>query len=90
VRASPEMDVRAGEPGELGQPEPGLKRHDEEGVVPPPGPGGLVRSGEERLGLASVEEGPGRRVGALLGDGKSVPSDERRDREAVPVMRNSA
>jgi hypothetical protein len=70
------MDVRAGEPRELGQPEPGLKRHDEQGVVPPPGPGGLVGSGKERLGLASVEEGHGPRVGALLGDGKHL-GDER-------------
>jgi hypothetical protein len=41
-------------------------------VVSAPGPGGLVRSGKERLGLASVEEGHGRRVGALLGDGKDL------------------
>jgi hypothetical protein len=58
VGAGGERDVLAGESGEFGDPQPGLDRQREHGVVAPAGPGGLVARGEQRvdLGLGEVGE----------------------------------
>ena len=51
------MHVGAGERGELGDPQPGLDGHREQGVIAATGPAGAVRGGQQRLGL------PGSQVG---------------------------
>lgn len=37
VRSGVEVDIRAGQPGELGDPQPGLNRQAKQRVVTPPG-----------------------------------------------------
>ncbi len=45
MRPRPEVHVVAGEPGELGDPQPGLDRERQESVVAPPEPPGTVGCG---------------------------------------------
>jgi hypothetical protein len=57
VRAGAQVHVGAGERGELGDPQPGLDGHREQGVIAAAGPAGAVRGGQQRLGF------PGSQVG---------------------------
>jgi hypothetical protein len=68
VRPGAEVDVAAGQPGQLGDPQPGLRGEREHGMVAPPGPGGLVRCGEEGIGFGFGEPGDEGPVELLRGD----------------------
>ena len=54
VRAGAEVDVLAGEAGELGYPQPGLDGEQEQGVVAAAVPGLPVWGGEQRVGSSRV------------------------------------
>src|SRR5262249_10557650 len=62
VRPGAEVDVADGEPGELGNAQPGLGGEQDQRVVAPPGPGGAVRGGEQRGQLGLGEPGDQRLV----------------------------
>jgi hypothetical protein len=57
VRSGPEVDVGPGQGGQLRQPQPGRDGQSKQGVVPPAGPGGAVRGGQEQ-GLLAGRQGP--------------------------------
>ena len=57
VRAGAEGDIGDGEAGQLGDPQPGLGREHEHRVVTPPGPGGPVGRGQQRVDLGLGEPG---------------------------------
>src|SRR5271169_2237354 len=63
VGAGTEVDVAAGQGGELGGSQPGLDGEGDPGVVAPPGAGGPVRGGQQRAGLIVGEEGDDGLVG---------------------------
>ena len=69
-----EVDVAAGQPGQLGDPQPGLGGEGEHRVVAPPGPGGLVRGGEQGVDLRFGEPGDEGPVEPLGRDGQD-PGD---------------
>jgi hypothetical protein len=75
-RSGPGLDVAAGEPGELGAPQPGLDGKGEEGVVAAAVPRRGVRCGEQGLDLAGGEVGDGR-AGVLLRGDREDPGDRR-------------
>lgn len=77
MRPSAQLQVLVGQPGELGDAQSGLQGHEEEGLVPSSGPGGLVGAGEQGIGLRLGEEGDDGSVAALGGDGQD-PGDDRR------------
>jgi hypothetical protein len=62
---------------QLRDPQPGLDRHDQDGMVSATGPTGAVRAGQERVYLGRGEEAHERLLGALGWDGEH-PGDERR------------
>lgn len=68
VGARREDDVRSGEPGELGDPQPGLDREGEHGVVAPSGPGAFVAGAEQRVDLFFDEVGEQVSLGPLRRD----------------------
>jgi hypothetical protein len=72
VRPGAEVDVAAGECGQLGDPQPGLGGEREHGVIAPSGPGALVRGGEERTDFGFGEPGDERLVESLGGDGQDA------------------
>ena len=74
VGAGAEVDVAAGQGGELGGPQPGLDREQDPGVVAAAGAGGPVRGGEQGLGLRTGEERDDRLVGPL-GRDRQDPGD---------------
>ena len=47
----PRWTSAQGQAGQLGDPQPGLDGEQEQGVVAPPGPGGAVGGGEQRVDL---------------------------------------
>jgi len=57
VRSCAEVNVAAGQAGQLGDPEPGLGGEGEHCVVAPPGPGGFVRGCEQGTDLRLGEPG---------------------------------
>src|SRR5450759_2480360 len=57
VRAGGEDDVAAREPGQFRDPQPGLDREHEQGVVASPGPGAPLAGGDERVDLRFGEVG---------------------------------
>ena len=56
--------------GQFGDPQPGLDGEGEHGVVAPPGPGGLVAGGEQRVDLVVGEVGDQVAFGPLGRDGQ--------------------
>ena len=70
------MDVAAAQPGQLGDPQPGLDRDQQQRVVATAYPPAGVRGGEQRVDLLTVEEAHDRPVVALGWDGQH-PSDQR-------------
>jgi hypothetical protein len=56
-RADAERDVAGGEGGQLGDPQPGLDREHDEGVVAAAGPGPLVARRDQGVGLLAGEVG---------------------------------
>jgi hypothetical protein len=70
VRPGTEVDVAAGESGELGDTQPGLGGEQDHGVVAPPGPGSGVGRGEERAKFGFGEPGDQRLVEPLGRDGQ--------------------
>ncbi len=72
VGAGAEVDVAAGQGGEFGGPQPGLDGEGDPGVVTPPGAGGPVGGGQQRLGFGVGEEGDDRLVGPLGRDGQDA------------------
>jgi len=74
VRPAAEVNVAAGQPGQLGDPQAGLRGEGEHGVVAPPGPGGLVRRGEQGVNLWLGEPGDDGPVELLGRDGQD-PGD---------------
>ena len=71
-----EVDVADGEPGQLGDAQPGLGGEQEQGVVAPAGPGGPVGGGEQRVELGFGEVGDEGLVVAL-GRDRQHPGDHR-------------
>jgi hypothetical protein len=65
VRAGSQVHVADGQAGELGGAQPGLAGQHQQGVVAPPGPGGLVGRGEQRGDLLFGEVGDQGLVEAL-------------------------
>ena len=61
VGSRPEMDVAAAQPGQLGDPQPGLNR-DQQHVIATAYPPAGVRSREQRVDLLTVEEAHHRTV----------------------------
>jgi hypothetical protein len=49
-----EGDIAAVEPGELGNPQPGLGAEEDQRPVPPSLPGGQVGRGEERVAISDT------------------------------------
>src|SRR5438128_8487531 len=62
VGTGAKMDVCAGEPDELGDPQAGLDGDHQQGVVTTADPAGAVRGGEEGVDLLVGEEGHDRPV----------------------------
>jgi hypothetical protein len=65
VSAATELDVGAGQPDYLGDAQAGLNGAEQQGVVPPAGPGRPVRTVQQRLGLVWVQERDGPSLAAL-------------------------
>ena len=76
VRPVAELDVTAGEPGELGDTQPRLDRQGEQGVIPPAGPGSAIRGTEKRVDLDVVEKRDDGSLASLVRDGED-PLDQR-------------
>jgi len=73
VRSGAQDDVPAAEAGELGDPQPGLDREEQQRVVPPAEEARPVRGDEDRLDLVVGEEGDDRALEALRWDGQDPP-----------------
>ena len=82
VGAGGERDVLAGETGEFGDPQSGLDREREHGVVAPSGPGGLVAGVEQRVDLGVGEVGDQVAFGSLGWDREHALDRRRRVRGA--------
>ena len=80
VRPGAEVDVAAGQAGQLGDAQPGLDGEAEHGVVAAAGPGGAVGRGQQRVGLGVGEVGDQGLVGAFGGDGQDAVDERRRAR----------
>ena len=76
VGSSPEVNVSAAQPGELGDSQPGLDGDHQQGVIAPADPAVAVGSGEQGVDLFGFEEGDVGALGAFGGDGEH-PSDQR-------------
>jgi len=70
VGAGGEGDVLAGEPGEFGDPQPGLDGQREDGMVAPSGPCGQFAGVEQRVDLGLGEVGDEVALGSLGRDGE--------------------
>ena len=80
VRAGAQVHVAAGERGELGDPQPGLDGHRQQGVIAAAGPAGAVRGGQQRLGLPGSQVGHDSLVEAGGRDGQDPLDQCRRAR----------
>jgi len=72
VGAAAEVDIAAGQGGELGGPQPGLDREQHPGMVTAACPGCPVRGGKKGFGLGGGEERDDRLVGPLRRDGQDT------------------
>ena len=70
------MDVAAAQPGQLGDPQPGLDRDQQQRVVATAYPPAGVWSREQRVDLLTVEEAHDSTVASFGWDGQH-PSDQR-------------
>jgi len=70
VGTGAELDVGAVQPDELGGSQPGLDAGQQQGVIPPAGPGGPVGRGEQGVDLGCGEVGDQGPVGSPVRDGE--------------------
>jgi len=68
VSVGVELDVAAGEPGQLGKPQPCLHGQGDQCVIAPSLPAVPVRGGEQRIDFGGLQERHGGLVEALLGN----------------------
>ena len=74
VGTGAEVDIAAGQGGQLGGPQPGLDGEQDPGVVAAPGAGGPVGGGEQGFSFGAGEEGDDRLV-AAFGRDRQHPGD---------------
>jgi hypothetical protein len=67
-----QLDVGAGDPGELGDPQSCLDGDRQQCVIPPSCPGLAVRGVEHRVDLAVGEKGHDCSLRSLVGDGEHL------------------
>ena len=81
--ADAEVHIAAAQPGELGESQAGLQRHEQERMVSSARPGARVGRRHQRVGLALGEERDLACLAALLGDGEHLLDRRRVFRVAV-------